>query len=105
MNKLIPSLYEEYPFLKEIDSCSLRCAIFDLSNGFDRFYKGIGEYPKFKKKGFKNSYRTNNIRSIYKGKVYENIKVDLKRKIIILPKLKELSIRGYRHLEEINGKI
>ncbi len=105
MIKIIPSLYNEYPFLKEVDSCSLRCAIFNLNNGFDRFYKGLGEYPNFKKKGCKNSYRTNYIKNTYKGKVYENIKLDLKRKVITLPKLKEVRIRGYRHLEEINGRI
>ncbi len=105
MIKLIPSLCEEYAFLKEVDSCSLRCAVFDLINGLERFYKGKGNYPKFKRKGSKKSYRTNNIRSTYKGKLYESIKIDLKRKVITLPKLKEVSIRGYRHLERINGRI
>jgi len=101
----IPPLSEEYPFLKEVDSIALRCAVTDLCNGFDRFYKKTGGYPKFKKKGSKDSFRTNYISSIYKGRRYENIKVDLKNRIIILPKLKEIKIRGYRNLEKINGRI
>lgn len=103
--KEIPILYQEYPFLKEADSMSLRCAIIDLCNGFDKYYKKTGGYPKFKKKGNKDSYRTNLITSTYKGKVYENIKLDLKEKIITLPKLKEVKIRGYRHLKKIDGRI
>ena len=99
--KEIPSLYEEYPFLKEVDSCSLRCTIFDLDNGFSRFYKKLGGYPNFKKKGYKDSYRTSFISSTYKGKVYEN----LKNKIITLPKLKEIKIRGYRNMEYLNGRV
>ena len=30
--KEIPALAKEYPFLSEVDSCALRCAIFDLEN-------------------------------------------------------------------------
>lgn len=103
--KTIPSIILEYPFLKEVDSCSLRCAIFDLDNAYQRYYKKIGGYPKYKKKGSRDSYRTNLITSTYKGKVYENIKIDLKNKIIVLPKLKEVKIRGYRNLTSINGRI
>ena len=105
MIKEIPKLYNEYPFLKEIDSCSLRCAVFDLENGLNKYYKRQGGYPIFKKKGIKDSYRTNYIKNTYKGKIYGNIKIDLKNKIITLPKLKEIKIRGYRHLEYINGRI
>ena len=50
MDKLIPSLYEEYPFLKEVDGCALRCSEFDLVNGLNKYYKKQGGYPKFKVK-------------------------------------------------------
>ena len=105
LNREIPSLYKEYPFLSEVDSMSLRCAVSDLCNGFDKYYKKQGGYPKYKKKGCKDSYRTNFITSTYKGVRYENIKLDLKNKTIILPKLKEVKIRGYRNLESINSRI
>ena len=69
---------------------SLQNAITDLMVGFLKFEKGQGGYPKFKKKGVKESFRTSFITSSYKGTVYENIKVDLKRRVIELPKLKKL---------------
>ena len=102
--KEIPSLNIEYPFLKEVDSCLLRCSIFDLDNAYNRFFKSNFGYPKFKKKGVHDSYKTNNIVSTYKGKEYNSIRLDLKNRLITLPKLKELKIRGYRN-KIINGKI
>lgn len=65
----------------------------------------MGGYPKFKKKGFKKSYRTNNVRNTYKGKKYESIKIDLEKKVITLPKLKEIKVKGYRNLERIDERI
>lgn len=103
--KDIPTLYKERPYLKEVDSLSLRCTIFDLDNAFQGFYKGIRNYPKFKSKYDKNSYRTNMITSNYKGKYYENIKLDLQKRTITLPKLKDMKIRGYRNIEKIEGRI
>ncbi len=104
--KDLPNLYSEYPFLKEVDSCSLRCSLFDLDDAFKRYFKHQNNYPKFKGKySSKRSYRTNYITSTYKGKRYENIRVDLKREVIILPKLKEVKIRGYRNLESLPGRI
>ena len=103
--KELPRLKKEYPFLKEVDSCSLQNVITDLMVGFSKQENNQGGYPKFKKKGEKESFRTNFITSSYKGRVYENIKVDLKRRVIDLPKLKEVKIRGYRNLEELPGRI
>ena len=103
--KEIPALAKEYPFLSEVDRCALRSAIFDLENGFKKYYAKQGGYPKFKVKGIKDSYRTNCVTNKYKEKVYESIKIDLKNKVIILPKIKEVKIRGYRNLEKIEGRI
>ena len=36
--KELPNLYSEYPFLKEVDSCSLRCSLFDLDDAFKRYF-------------------------------------------------------------------
>ena len=103
--KELPGLKKDYSFLKEVDSCSLQNAITDLMVGFGLFEKGFGGYPKFKKKGVKESFRTSFVTSSYKGTVYENIKVDLKRRVIELPKLKEVKIRGYRNLDKLPGRI
>lgn len=102
--KMIPDLNKEYPFLKEVDSCLIRCSLFDLDDAFNNFYKGNG-YPNFKKKGVKDSYKTNNITSTYKGSNYNSIELDLINKTIKLPKLGLVSIRGYRNKEKIEGKI
>ena len=103
--KEIPSLNLEYPFLKEVDSLLLRTSIFDLENAYKMFFKSDFGYPKFKKKGVHDSYKTNNIVSTYKGKIYNSIRLDLNNRIIILPKLKEVKIRGYRNLKEFNKDI
>ena len=102
--KMIPALNIEYSFLKEVDSCLLRCSIFDLDNAFNNFYKGKG-YPNFKKKGVKDSYKTNNLTSTYKGKIYNSIELDLINKTIKLPKLGIVSIKGYRNKNKIDGNI
>lgn len=106
MIKDLNNMYLEYPFLKEVDSCSLRCSLFDLDNAYQKMFKEKSGYPKFKGKfTSKNAYRTNCMMSTYKGRVYESIKVDLINKTIKLPKLKDVKIRGYRNLEHISGKI
>lgn len=103
--KDLPNLYIDRPYLKEIDSMSLRTTLFDLDNAYQKFYKEKKGYPKYKSKYQKNSYRTNCIRSSYKGTTYENIKVDMLNHIITLPKLKDIKIRGYRKTKEIQGRI
>ena len=103
--KEIPMLYDSKPFLKEVDSMSLRCSLFNLDNAYQKFFKEKSGYPKYKSKYNRNSYRTSFITSTYKGKIYENIKLDLNNNTITLPKLKEIKIRGYRNLKEINGRI
>ena len=103
--KEIPYLIKEYPFLKEVDSCLIRNSIFNLDDSYKRFFNKLGGYPKFKKKGTHDSYKTNNIKSTYKGKTYNSIRLDLKNKTIFLPKLKEVKIKGYRNKESIIGNI
>ena len=103
--KDLKNLYIDYPFLKEVDSMTLRCSLFDLDNAYNKFFKGKTGYPKFKSKFKKNSFRTNMITSKYYGNTYYNIKLDLINKTITLPKLKEIPIRGYRNLDKINGRI
>ena len=103
--KKIPEYIKNYPFLSEVDSCSLRNSITDLMIGFDRYYKQLGGYPNYQKRGVKESYRTNCNRSSYKGKEYASIEVDMKEKTITLPKLKKVKIRGYRKLEQLPGRI
>ena len=87
-----------------MDSCSLRNASSDLECAYDYFFKQ-GGFPKFKAKGVKDSYKTNNVVSTYKEKVYNSIELDLEKRLIKLPKLKWVKIKGYRNKESINGRI
>lgn len=95
----------EYPFLQEIDSIVIRKSLFNLEDSFKRYFKRQNDYPKFKSKFNRNSYNTNAVYSSYKNNNYCNIELDLENKIIKLPKLKNIKIRGYRNLKHINGRI
>ena len=103
--KKLPGLCKEYFWLSEVDSCSLRTALFSLEDAYKRFYNKQNGFPKFKNKDTGNSYKTNNIKNTYKDKSYESIKVDFQNKIIALPKLKEVKFRGYRNKDCFIGNI
>ena len=103
--KDLKELEKDHEYLKEVDSCALRCSIFDLEDGFNNFFAKRSGYPNFKSKFNRQSYRTSCIRSTYKDKEYSNIEVDLLTRNIKLPKLGKVKIRGYRDKERIEGKI
>ena len=103
--KDLKELENNHEYLKEVDSCALRCSIFDLEDGFNNFFAKRSEIPRFKSKFSRQSYRTSCIRSTYKGKEYSNIEVDLLTRFIKLPKLGRVKIRGYRNKDIIEGKI
>lgn len=54
--KQLPELKEECTWLKEINSQSLQQPIRNLDNAFTRFFKGQGDFPKFKKKSNGGSF-------------------------------------------------
>lgn len=106
MIKSLKELSNENTWLKEVDSCLLRAAIFDLENAYQKYRKENAGFPTYKSKvKSRKSYRTNNTVSSYKGKVYNTIQLDLINRKIKLPKLKEVDIRGYRYLTNISGRI
>ena len=66
-NVILKMMKQEYPFLRERESISQQQVFRDLIKSFNRFFKGISNYPKFKsKKNPKQSFRIqkngNNIR-------------------------------------------
>lgn len=95
----------EYPFLQEVDSIIIRTSLFNLEDSYKRFFNKQGSYPKFKSKHIKNSYNTSAVYGTYKNNNYCNIEIDLENRIIKLPKLKKMKIRGYRNTKSINGRI
>ena len=102
--KELTDLKKEKEWLREIDSCALQACVYNLDDAFQKFFKGNG-YPRFRAKGVHESFRTNNTLNTYKNKKYESIRIDLKKRIITLPKLKEVKFRGFRTTKEIVGKI
>ena len=105
MCKALKELELDYPFLKEVDSTTLRCSIFNLEDSYKNYFSKRSGYPSFKSKFSKQSYRTNCITSSYKNKKYSNIKIDLKEKMIKIPKLGLVKIRGYRNLDKLTDRI
>ena len=53
--KEIPNMDIKYPFLKEVDSNSLRNAVFNLEDAYKKCKKD--EYPKFRIKGRNDKYK------------------------------------------------
>ena len=57
MKELVP-LKEELPYLKEVPSYALQQSVMNMGNAFEQFFKrGNKGYPKFKKRGCKDSFR------------------------------------------------
>ena len=57
-NYLLPSLRQEFPWLKEVDSRALESANDNLAMAFSSFFKKNNNFPKFHKKKLSGSYRT-----------------------------------------------
>lgn len=53
----LPELKELLPFLKEAPFHTLQQALADLDKAFKNFFEGRAGYPKFKKKGDRDSFR------------------------------------------------
>jgi len=47
---------EEWPWMKEVGKCAPQHAIHNLERAFKNFFKKNAKYPKFKKKGRKDSF-------------------------------------------------
>ena len=100
----LTELKRNYLWLKEVDSIALQKCVFNLDKAFENFYHGKG-YPKFRAKGKHDSYQTEIRINEYKGVIHESIRIDFKKREIILPKLKKVKFRGYRNIKYIAGKI
>ncbi len=64
LNKQLPDLKEELPWLKEINSQSLQAKISNLDSAFTSFFKGHANFPKFKSK-YKGAQSFNVPQSIF----------------------------------------
>ena len=91
-SRLLTQLKKELLWLKEPDKFALQNVLKDLSIAFDRYYNNISGYPNFKKKGFKNSYRT----------TFTNNNIEFKNGKVKVPKLGYMKCKGYK---SISGRI
>jgi putative transposase len=95
--KELPSLKKEHPWLKEVGSQSLQCAVECLQTAYDNFFRKIKQknkgkkgFPKFKRRNDKQSFR-----------VKQNIKI--KGKKLCFPKF--LSGVNFVQDREFEGEI
>jgi len=71
--------HSDYPFLKEVNSQSVQDSLWNLSNGFTRFFKKISRFPQFKSKH----------KSGKSFGVPQHFTVDVVNGNIIIPKFKD----------------
>lgn len=57
MAAYLPKLKKQYPFLKNASAGSLQISCYNLADAYSRFFKKQNGYPKFKKKGIKDSFK------------------------------------------------
>ncbi len=83
IQKEIPKMYEEKPWLKEVNSQSLQQSLKDLDSAFSHFFKKNNSFPKFKSKyNPKQSFR-----------VPQHFEISKDKKYIKIPKLKWIGFR------------
>lgn len=80
-----------YPFLREVDKFALTNAIYHLEDGYQRFFKHLGNFPKYKsKRKAAKAYTTNSTNG--------NIKIG--EQYIKLPKLGKVKAKIHRKPKE-----
>lgn len=83
-------LKNKYPFLREVDKFALTNAIYNLEDGFKRFFKKQSKYPKYKSKHkCKKAYTTN----------FTNNNIEIGDNYIKLPKLGNVKASVHRRPE------
>ena len=86
--KQLPELKKEFDFIKECPSQVLQHSLINLDTAYQNFFKGKGQFPKFKNKYSKQSIT-----------FPQGYKVLFDEGVIRLPKLKDISIDYHRKFE------
>lgn len=82
---------ENYQWLKEVSSHTLCKELVNLDVAYGRFFKKLGSFPRFKKKGHSDSFQMDNL-TLY-----------IKNGRLFIPKVKEgIKVKEHRPLE---GKV
>ena len=90
--KNTPAQYKkEFPWLKEVDSLALANVQLNLQKAYKSFFNSGFGFPKFKKKRYRQSYKTNN----QKGSIA------LENGAIKLPKIGWVKVKDHRRINGI----
>ena len=81
MSKILTELKKHKLWLCEVDAVALQQSLKNLDIAYQKFFSG-NEYPKFKSKRDKNSYRTN-----------DKLKIDINNRKIRIPKVGWINFR------------
>ncbi|WP_411843098.1 RNA-guided endonuclease TnpB family protein [Salinicoccus sp. HZC-1] len=93
LSSMIPQMKREFEWLKDVDSVAIQCAVKRLSETFDRFFKGLCKYPKFKSGKFVRQSYLSTIRG-------NNIRFNHTQRYIKLPKLGWVKCKNsFKHIE------
>ncbi len=87
------NLIKEFPYLQEIEMSSIRKSIDNLYDAYNKYLNGTKNHPRFKNRFSKCAYTIG------------NISVNMKEKTMKSSNLGLLIIRGYKKLNEIDGRI
>lgn len=87
LSNLLPEWKKEFTWLKDGHAQSLQQSIKDLESSYKRFFNKISKFPKFKKKGDKDSLR-----------IPQNIKIDQAKKKVFVPKVGWVKYRPNQEL-------
>ena len=86
--KQLPDLKKEFDFIKECPSQSLQTALMNLDTAYQNFFKGKGQFPKFKNKYKKQSLA-----------FPQGYKISFENSTIELPKLKSIAVDFHREFK------
>jgi len=86
--KQLPELKEEFDFIKECPSQSLQSSLINLDTAYKNFFKGKGQFPKYKNRYSKQSIT-----------FPQGFEISFKNNTIKLPKLKEVAIDYHRQFK------
>ena len=88
MVNMLPSLKEEYKFLKEVSAQSLQSSVRRLAVAFANFFAHKSNFPTFKRKGRRDSFTSP-----------QKFRIEQGRNRIFIPKVGEVRYRNSRPVE------
>ncbi len=94
LQNLLPEWKQELVWLKECNAQTLQASLKDLERAFKNFFAKRADFPKFKRKGSKESFR-----------FPQGCKLEQHNNRIYLPKIGWVRYRNSRNSREVLGKI